>query len=165
MIPPFVLLLAALIISCDSNPVAEEEEPFQVEQAGKADNSFSLSTEEAALFDLLNAYRQSRALSPLTFSAEAYEHAEAHNQFMISQGELSHEGFAERASKISRELQANFVAENVAKDYTSAEMALEGWLESSAHKSTIEGDFTHSTLSIMLDTKGNPYYTQIFFRK
>ncbi len=165
MIPPFVLLFAALSIACDSNTVVEEEEAFQVEQTGKVDNSLSLTAEEAALFDLLNAYRQSVALSPLTFSAEAYQYAEAHNEFMISKGALSHEGFAERASKISRELQADFVAENVAKDYASAEAALEGWLASTSHKNTIEGDFTHSTLSITVDAKGSPYYTQIFFRK
>lgn len=165
MNPLFVLLFVALSISCDSNSVEEEEATFQTEETGKVGSSFTLTTEEAILFDLFNAYRQSKALTPLAFSAEAYTYAEEHNEYMISKGELSHEGFSERASKISRELHADFVAENVAKDYTSAEAALEGWLESTAHRNTIEGDFTHSTLSITLDADGNPYYTQIFFRK
>ncbi|MEM1338908.1 MAG: CAP domain-containing protein [Bacteroidota bacterium] len=165
MNPFFVLLIVAFSISCDSSTVEEEEATFQTEQTGKVENAFTLTMEEATLFDLFNAYRQSRAFAPLTFSEEAYSYAEAHNEYMISKGELSHEGFGERASRISRELQADLVAENVAKDYTSAEAALEGWLESADHRNTIEGDFTHSTLSITLDPEGNPYYTQIFFRK
>ncbi len=163
-IPPFILLFMALGISCDTNSLYEEEIVLQSELAEKTKTELTLSTAETALHDLINNHRQSIGLSALTFSMEAYHYAADHNAYMISQGILSHDGFNKRASGISRDFRADFVGENVAKDYASPETALEGWLESTSHKGTIEGDFTHTTLSIAYDAEDNPYYTQIFFR-
>ena len=153
-----------LSISCDTNTTAEEEGIFGEEQAGKTSPQLTLSASEKALFDLINSHRQSLDLSSLTFSQEAYVHAQEHNSYMIAQGELSHANFNVRAAKISQETSAIKVAENIAKDYTSAEQALQAWLSSADHRGTIEGDFSHSALSITSDSAGKPYYTQIFFK-
>lgn len=155
--------LALIITSCSSTSVAEEEQLFNEE--GSENLVVQLTNQEQQLFDLINDHRISIGLDALEFSAESYEFALDHNQYMIAQGELSHDNFNARASSIAKITSANFVAENVAKDYMSVEDAMAGWLESNPHKTTIEGDFTHSTLSISYDAEGNPYYTQIFFRK
>ena len=78
---------------------------------------------------------------------------------------LSHDNFSSRASKISLETNAKAVAENVAKDYSSATTAFEGWLNSSNHRATIEGDFTHTAVSVKKNSDGDYYFTQLFFKE
>ncbi len=158
-----IVIFAILLTSCSTTSVSEDQELFENGTTSKV--VVELSVQEQELIDIVNNYRTSQGLNELEFSAEAYKYASEHNEYMISQGALSHDNFEARASTISEITSANFVAENVAKDYPQVENALEGWLNSSSHKNTIEGDFTHTTLSIMNDTEGNPYYTQIFFRK
>jgi len=161
----YTLITLALIamVSCTDTSITEEEELFENEL--NSVNSVELSAEEEELFGMVNDHRTSEGLEALEFSNEIYVYAEEHNEYMISQGELSHDHFNSRASKVSEVTSANYVAENIAKDYQRVDMALEGWLNSDSHKNTIEGDFTHATLSISFDEEGNPYYTQIFFRK
>lgn len=158
-----IVIFALALTSCSETSVSEEEQLFENGTTSKA--VVELSTQEQALIDLVNQHRKSVGLNALEFSAQVYEYASGHNEYMISQGELSHDNFELRASTISEITSANFVGENVAKDYSLIENALEGWLNSTTHRNTIEGDFTHTTLSIMADSGGNPYYTQIFFRK
>ena len=159
-----ILLFVVLSISCDTSSITEEERIFEEEQAGKTAPKLTLSASEEALFDLINAHRQSLSLPQLIFGEAAYTYAEEHNAYMIAQGELSHTNFNVRAAMISQETNAIKVAENIAKDYNSPELALQGWLGSADHKSTIEGDYSHSALSIVNDSSGNPYYTQIFYK-
>ena len=83
---------------------------------------------------------------------------------MISKGSISHDNFSARASNIASEVGAEYVAENVAKDYDTAVTAFENWLASSSHKKTMEGEFTHTAVSVKKDADGNFYFTQLFFR-
>lgn len=106
---------------------------------------------EEELVGLVNQHRNSIGLNSLTNSAPAYKYAEEHTDYMISHNVLSHDNFDTRASKVAEETNAVSVSENVARYYTSAEKTLEGWAESASHKAAMEGDFTHTTLSIQLD--------------
>lgn len=83
---------------------------------------------------------------------------------MIARGTINHDNFSARASKISSIENAELVAENVAKDYANAAEAFQGWLDSSSHKKTMEGEFTHTAVSVKKDAHGKLYFTQIFFR-
>lgn len=159
----FIALATIVLASCTEPSFSEEEALFENETTSKL--VVELSAQEEALFDMVNDYRVSKGLDELEFSPESYEFALEHNEYMISKGQLSHDNFNARASNISKATSANYVAENVAKDYQLVDDALTGWLESTSHRNTIEGDFTHATLSIKRDAEGNPYYTQIFFRK
>jgi len=160
----FIITITAIAFSsCSTTSYTDEEELFENETASKV--VVELSAQEQALFDMVNDYRVSRGLNALEFDAASYEFALEHNEYMISRGKLSHDHFNARASKVSKITAANYVAENVAKDYQLIDDALNGWLSSTPHQNTIEGDFTHSTISIKRDAEGNPYYTQIFFRK
>lgn len=119
---------------------------------------------EAQLLGIVNGHRLSNGLDTLSFNAVAYQYANEHTDYMIAKGELSHANFNSRASKIADETKAVNVQENVARNYETAQSALEGWLASEPHKNTLEGDFTHTAISIKEDDNGSLYYTQIFFR-
>ena len=159
-----IVLFALAMASCDTSSVVEEEELFESEVPSD-EESIELSANEQELFDLVNEYRVSTGKNALVFSKEAYKYALEHNDHMISEGKLSHDNFSSRASKIAKETNATFVAENVAKDYHKADMALQGWMDSASHRKTIEGDFTHTAIGVTANTEGKLYYTQIFFRK
>ena len=119
---------------------------------------------EGELLATVNDHRITLGLNTLFFSAVAYEYANQHTDYMIAKGNLSHDNFSARASQISLEESAEYVAENVAKDYDNAVEAFQGWLVSSSHKSTMEGEFTHTAVSVKKNDAGKFYFTQIFFR-
>ncbi len=119
---------------------------------------------EQELLGLVNSHRLSLGYAPLEFSAVAYEYANQHTDYMIAKGSLSHDNFSARASGISKEVNAEYVAENVARDYSQAMQAFESWLDSPSHRKTVEGDFSHTAVSVKQDPSGNFYYTQLFFR-
>jgi uncharacterized protein YkwD len=119
---------------------------------------------ETELLNVVNDHRIALGQSALEFSEVAYEYANEHNDYMISLGDINHHNFSSRASKISSQIGAEFVAENVAKDYENAAEAFQGWLNSSSHKKTMEGEFTHTAVSVKINDAGDFYFTQIFFR-
>lgn len=147
----FLLLLG----SCSSNDSTE-----LVEYPSAA----NVKAMENELLDIVNSHRSSLGFPPLQFSVVAYQYANNHTDYMISQGGLSHDNFNARASSISSETDAEMVAENVAKDYANAAAAFEGWLESANHRQTMEGDFTHTAISVKKDVQGTYFYTQLFYR-
>lgn len=117
---------------------------------------------ERELLAAVNAHRTDIGLSPLEYSAVAYKFAGEHNDYMIVKGDLNHDNFSARASDIAKLVGADYVAENVAKDYPNAQLALQGWLKSADHRNTMEGDFSHTAVSVKIDSQGNYYYTQLF---
>ncbi len=119
---------------------------------------------EQELLSIVNDHRLSLGQNALEFSTVAYTYANSHTDYMIAKGSISHDNFSSRASKISSETNAEFVAENVAKDFSNAKDAFEEWLSSASHKKTMEGEFTHTAVSVKIDQGGNLYFTQLFFR-
>ncbi len=148
------VLFVLLASSCSKESVSNTDIPI-------AENAVQVERE---LLTLVNDHRRTLGLQDLEYSAVAYEYANGHNDYMISKGALSHDNWEDRASKISSEVNAKAVGENVAKDYPSASVALAGWLASSDHKNTIEDNFTHTAISVKKDSAGNLYYTQLFYR-
>lgn len=126
--------------------------------------SQNLTEVERELLTTVNDHRIMLGKSSLEFNSTAYRHANAHSDYMIAKGAINHDNFTARASAISAEVNAEFVAENVAKDYSTASEALQGWLNSTKHKRTIEGEFTHTAVSVKKDQDGDYYFTQIFYR-
>ena len=144
---------ALVAASCSKETVTGTEVP-------QAENRVALESE---LLSLVNNYRTRSGMDPLAFSAVAYEYANTHTDYMIATGNLSHDNFSSRASQISRQTNAKSVAENIAKDYPNAELALQGWIDSAAHRETMEGNFSHTAISVKEAPDGTLYYTQIFF--
>lgn len=151
-VPVFLLLFLGSCTSesIDDTPVLEAENVLTIEQD---------------LLDIVNEHRLSLNTNTLAFSDVAYKYANLHTDYMISKGNISHDNFSSRASNIDSEISVEMVAENVAKDYQSALEAFEGWYVSSSHKKTMEGDFTHTGISVKKDDQGNYYFTQLFYKQ
>ena len=152
-------LIALVLFVCTLTSCTKES--LEATNIAEAKNQKLVEVEVLAV---VNDHRVSLGLSVLEFSDVAYEYANLHNDYMISLGSINHDNFSSRASKISSQASAKFVAENVAKNYDTAEEAFQGWLGSSSHKKTMEGDFSHTAVSVKVNEDGNLYYTQIFFR-
>ena len=158
------VITAAIGFSMCSKSSAVEEETRFVESLGEEKAIIDPAKLEEELITLVNNHRTAIGESTLQLSPSSYTHAKGHNDYMISKNKLSHDNFDARASKIALEIDAVEISENVARYYSSAEKTLDGWLNSSSHKTTLEGNFTHTTLSVQLDKEGRPYFTQIFMR-
>ncbi len=161
----FLFLFLAALTSCTSPSIQEEEALFEDDDTSIESVEVNVSTIENEVFDAVNTHREEMGLTKLAFSSEAYKYAEEHNEYMIAEGKISHDNFNSRANSLANETGATVVKENVAKNYPKAEQAMNGWLNSQSHKNTIEGDFTHTTISVKADDKGKLYYTQLFFKK
>ena len=151
-VPVFLLLFLGSCTSdsVDDTPVLEAENVLSIEQD---------------LLEIVNEHRLSLNTNTLEFSDVAYKYANLHTDYMISKGSISHDNFSSRASNINTEIAVEMVAENVAKDYQTAIEAFEGWYTSSSHKKTMEGDFTHTSISVKKDDLGNYYFTQLFYKQ
>jgi len=149
-----LVLFVCTMASCSKESIENASIP-------KAENAKEVEVE---LLAVVNDHRISLGQPALDFSEVAYEYANEHNDYMISKGSINHDNFSSRASKISSRVSAEFVAENVAKDYDDAAEAFQGWLNSSSHKKTMEGDFSHTAVSVKINDAGKFYFTQIFFR-
>src|SRR5690606_10237966 len=134
----FLVCFVLMILSCSKELIVDTEIPA-------AQNDPAMEHE---LLGVVNDYRVSLGYSSLEFSIVAYEYANKHTDYMVAKGVLNHDNFTARASSISSEVNAESVAENVAKNYTTASDAFKEWLNSSAHKKTMEGDFTHTAVSV-----------------
>lgn len=119
---------------------------------------------ETAILALVNEHRASQGMKELEFSSVAYGEANKHNDYMIATGKLSHDHFSKRAQNIASQVQVKLVAENVAKEYSSSEEVVTYWLGSPDHRRSIEGDFTHTAISVKEDASGKLFYTQLFYR-
>lgn len=140
----------------------EEEYGYQTLEVNPED---VLNEAELSLFNIVNEYRTSKGLSALGYENAGFDLAENHNIYMIAKNKLSHDNFNDRANTLAQRANAVMVAENVARHYHTVERALEGWLNSNAHKRTIEGDFTHTSLKISVTEEGKLYFTQLFLKK
>ncbi len=149
-------------LSMCSNPTTAEEQELTETLSENEKITIDPKQLEGELLDLVNTHRNSIGATSLQNSTSSYKYAQEHNDYMISKNSLSHDNFEERASKIAEETSAKSVSENVARFYTTAEQTLDGWLNSTSHKEALEGNYTHTTLSVQLDKSGRPYFTQIF---
>lgn len=125
--------------------------------------SQNMKAVESELLQTVNEYRLSQGHAALNFSAVAYDYANQHTDYMIASGEINHDGFSARASEISAQVNAKAVAENVAKDYPDAQEAFKGWLGSESHRKTMEGEFTHTAVSVKVAPDGKLFFTQLFY--
>lgn len=165
----FKFILLFVFITALSSCSKEELTIYEDDNASLIDENIEVSSAkqtdiENELVGLINEHRLSLNLNTLSFNSTSYYYAGEHTAYMISKGHTSHAKFGERAKSIADKTGAEFVAENVAKDYVTIEEALEAWLDSPGHRKNIEGDYTHSALSIQTNENGDMYFTQIFFR-
>ncbi|WP_276168367.1 CAP domain-containing protein [Zobellia alginiliquefaciens] len=157
-----LIALATLMTSCSTSSTTEEDELYKA--VATATEEVEISTIEQEVMDVVNAYRVSVGLNAVEFNSVAYDFANAHNKYMISEGVISHDNFDKRASDLSVKANADFVSENLGMDFTNADDVLEAWKNSPTHKKVMEGNFKYTAVSVTADENGVLYFTQLFFQ-
>lgn len=150
----FLVLFVFLISSCGKESL---ENTYTIE-------SENAITVEKELLEIINNHRVSIGHEAFEYSSVAYKYASEHTDYMISKGNINHDNFSARASNVSAEVDAVEVSENVAKSYKTAQIAFDYWLQSSNHRESIEGDYTHTAVSVKKDRNGEFYFTELFYK-
>lgn len=81
------------------------------------------------ILDLINTYRTSIDLEPLALLNEATRESIAHNQYMITEGSVSHDFFYIRFQNLVEAVEAKQVLENVGYGFSGAESVVFAWLK------------------------------------
>ncbi|WP_299105614.1 CAP domain-containing protein [uncultured Winogradskyella sp.] len=114
---------------------------------------------------LINDYRASLNLNPLSMLNEASKEAIAHNAYMINQGTISHDFFYIRSQNLKDAVEAKKVLENVGYGFYNAESVVTAWLNSYSHRENIENpNVTDFGISSKQDENGKYYFTNIFVK-
>jgi len=144
------LLLFVLTLSCEDNPVSNNE------------NHFSNSIEQE-VYQLINLHRTGIGLDPLEWSDVIAAECRLHSRDMAGEQTINHDGFNERIERIREKISLNWAGENVAMNW-SAQAAVDAWLNSSGHKSNIESNSNLTGVGLAFDADSAMYFTQIFVR-
>ena len=118
---------------------------------------------EGQVLKIINEHRKLIGLSELMYNKEVYNEARKHSLNMAAgRTPFSHDGFDERYDRLMKEVGGTSMAENVALGQTTAQEAVDSWLNSKGHKQNIEGDFNLTGIGIARENDGDLYFTQIF---
>jgi uncharacterized protein YkwD len=156
-----ILGLSITLMSCSG----EDTNQVETTQPSITLKSYTHTTFELQLLDLVNQDRVSKGLNALTIINEISYIGSTHDDYMISKGGISHDNFEDRANSLKNGIKALTVSENVASGYSSPESTLAAWNASPSHKANLEGNHTHYGLAVKADTNGKKYYTLLFIRK
>ena len=123
----------------------------------------TLSFEEQIL-QYINAYRQSKNLSPLEMNAAISTEALKHSIAMAGgKTPFGHDGFDDRANSIKRQFgSAKKLAENVAYGHLNAKQVVDIWLNSPGHRHNIEGPYNVTGIGTAKRDDGTVFFTQLF---
>jgi uncharacterized protein YkwD len=156
------LLLTVMVFtlnSCSSDASA----PSIVEESSQAVVSYVYSPSELETMKLINNYRLSVGLNALEKINYISVQSELHDNYMISNNVVNHDGFVNRSENIIKTQGAKTVGENIAYNYNTPQAAVNAWLNSPSHKENIVGNFTHFGIAIRENAvTGKKYYTNIF---
>lgn len=159
---------------CDLIPnpdgyIPPAEESLATPSPRPASSPSTFLTLEEYTHQLINQYRKSQNLPPLTLDARISKEARAHSQAMAN-GEVpfSHNGFEQRVKAIGKSISYGAAAENVAYNQgfsDPAKQAVEGWLKSPGHLKNIQGQYDLTGMGVAKNAKGEYYLTQIFIKR
>jgi uncharacterized protein YkwD len=131
----------------------------------KDETASPYSAMETEILQLVNQHRASLSLGALTMNDIIFVECRNHSTDMANTDSMNHIGFNDRANNIFTKFGGTNAAENVAFGYTSASQVVTAWLNSPGHRANIEGDFNYTGISIVKNSKGVNYFTQIFVKK
>lgn len=138
--------------------------PISMACEEKQENTNSREAIEAEILRLINEHRSSNNMEQLEMNGRISESAADHVDYMLNQGEISHDNFSARSKELMDALDGRGIAENVAYGYPSAEAAVEGWLKSPGHRENIEGKYNTTGIAVKTNEDGVQYFCQIFMR-
>ncbi|MDZ8224337.1 CAP domain-containing protein [Nostoc sp. ChiVER01] len=131
-----------------------------------AGSKVDIAALEQAIFKQINDYRVSQGFKKLTRNSAIDNRARIHSQDM-AQGKVpfGHTGFSERIKAVG--IPYSSAGENVAYNYgynDPVTTAVQGWLKSPGHLANIRGNFEKTGIGVASNSRGEIYFTQIFFR-
>ena len=123
---------------------------------------------ERKVYHLINQYRMSKNLPPLTTDETITQQARIHSHAMAKRKvPFGHGGFGGRVKEISRHFPYRTAAENVAynKGYPDCvQQAVQEWLKSTYHRANIRGSYRLTGIGVAKNQEGGYYFTQIFWQ-
>jgi uncharacterized protein (TIGR03000 family) len=138
-----------------------------VEAKAKPKDS-GLSQREQELLDLTNRERKKAGLEALQHNAKLAQAARSHSENMARQQKLDH--VLDDKSPDDRIRATGYRGfnwgENIAFGMPTPAGAIEVWMNSKGHRANILSEgFTELGIGIAVDSRGVPYYTQVFGRR
>ncbi|MEH1839995.1 MAG: CAP domain-containing protein [Nostoc sp.] len=131
-----------------------------------AASKIDIAALEQLIFNKINDYRVSQGLKKLTRNSAIDNQARIHSQDMANgKVPFGHTGFSERIKAVG--IPYSSAGENVAynQGYNDpATTAVQGWLKSPGHLANIRGNFEKTGIGVASNSRGEIYFTQIFFR-
>ncbi|PWK66953.1 CAP domain-containing protein [Aminobacter sp. AP02] len=86
---------------------------------------------------LINAYRGSRGLAPLTSNRTLQALARQHSRYQAARNRLGHDGFRQRSAQAKAAGLSVVCAENVGYNYQNAQQLFTGWKNSALHRTNL----------------------------
>lgn len=158
-----IKLTALFIIGFSFMSCSKDSDGLDTPTATNTIETVAFTNLESEVLALVNIHRESLGLNKVAALAQPYTEAKTHTNYMIEQGKISHDNFAERSRHLMTTANAKVVLENVAAGFTTAEGVLNGWLNSPLHKKNIEDpNVQFMGVSAKQSANGRNYYTQIF---
>jgi len=143
---------------------SQENDEIYINQITESKSTYSKM--ELEILNLVNNYRDSLGINRLSKLDIVSSVALTHSNHMSKTGLVSHVNFSNRHLELVKNANAKAVGENVGFGYNSAKSVFNAWILSDSHKHLIEdSEFTHFGISIVVDSKGRNYFTQIFIIK
>lgn len=126
----------------------------------------SESALEQSVLVQINQYRKAHGLQALRMNARISEEARQHSRDMANHKTgFGHSHFQDRVKRLyAHATQPRAAAENVAYNYKTASIVVNGWLKSPGHKQNIDGHYNLTGIGVVRDKQGKLYYTQMFLR-
>ena len=115
------------------------------------------------MIELINDHRASIGLPELERCKFADKLAEEHTNTMINQSNVNNDGYETRWEALETEKNTEDISENIGSDI-SLENILQACESQIWLKINVEGDYTHTGISIKRDENGKYYYTQLFYK-
>ncbi len=159
----FIVLIGSFLASC-----SEEEDGIFFDQNSEylSKVEVSYSDIELDILNLVNEHRKGLNLSELNKLDIVSSVAGTHTDYMIQEGQISHDNFDKRSQTLMLNTKAIKVGENVAYGYSSAKGVFNGWLNSDGHRKVMEStEYTHFGISTDSNKEGRNYFTLIFINK
>lgn len=128
----------------------------------------ALSPEAAnRVAQLVNLYRGSLLLKPLTYNEVVAEVAQGHAEAMAAgRAPYSHAGLEDRLGRIAIRIRTQAMGENLAAvprgTVSPLNRAVERWIASDAHRHTMEGCFELTGVGMAYSPNGVLYLSQVF---
>lgn len=129
---------------------------------------FPVHSPEMDIFEIVNAERSSRNISPLSIDGKLMQAAKIHSNNMAAKENMSHTLDIPDVGTLSKRLKFvgynySSAGENIAKGYRNAKDVMTGWMNSPGHRQNIlNPNYVAIGIAISTDKKGSLYYTQEF---